>query len=243
MKNRDILKDVLKKFKLDRSLPVEVQKEMLEAKKNTFILILKRFGKYSFFMMMVVWLFYKVKKYGLVLSLAKSAYMIVVSIAMLVALISVGSYAAVKYISFPDMPQIKELQKEIKTDNKHKTGKQYKKKIKKQAPVISYKLGILPFSHYQQHQLSVKAANIIRNNLMLLKGKNAAALVYNANKNNTPKVLVGSIVELAGSYKITVKVVDSKNSAVLLYVSEQMQSKQDLNNICKIIASKIAKKI
>ena len=73
MNQRDILRQVITKYKLDKPIPVKAQKEMLTARKDTLIEILKRNKKYSIFLFSVISLFFWIKRFGLSLSILKSA--------------------------------------------------------------------------------------------------------------------------------------------------------------------------
>ena len=255
MSNPDTLQQVVSKYKLDAPVPEKVQKAMRKAKRKTLIGVFRKHNKYSLFLFITVSVFFWFKKIGITISVLKSAIITATAAAVSAAGILTGSYYFVQKIIIPQLKDIPENNQDIKTGVSTrilkdkvitKDDKTINEKIKPSInKEIRYKLGLINFRYDKSISgIGKRISSLIKNNLTRIRGKGTIANIYTIPKSIRPsKVLTGTIIKLDQSYRITVKVINKKTLKVLLYETETAQSEKEINNACKKLSQKIAKKI
>ncbi len=246
MNKLKLLREILDKFKVSGPLPEEIKPRMLKAKKAVLINILKEHKHYSFWIFLIISVYFYTRWLGIGISLAKSSAIVIISALTTAAVISAGSYYAITQISF-DKPEsrIEEIEKSV--PEKEELSEPVKKESAKKTNIISidYKLDIIPFTHDTRAKKAAKIlARNIKINLIKIKGKSAARILYGPLKNaRAAKLLSGSIVMVDDIYMVSAKITNPKTSQVLMFINEETRSEAELNKIAKKIARTVAAKL
>ena len=70
-----------------------------------------------------------------------------------------------------------------------------------------------------------------------------SALLQHIHENrikNVKYILLGSVIELENSYRISARLVEQKTSKIIMYTSETVTDKEQINKAANIIADRIA---
>ncbi len=249
MNKADVFKNIIFKYKLDRSIPLEVQREMDSARKQTLIQILKINKQYSILLLIAVSFFFWIKRFGMTYSLIKSAIIISSLGVVTTGLILGGAFVSVKkYII--DAP-VKE--KGVPALDEKIKGKESIKIIPEKTKIIEnkdrapapYKIDVVSFEYDTN---SKEIAGIMTKKIIYylnkLKGFNTAGKIRASKKNiKAKRFLVGSITKIDLNFHISIKVVDSNNSILLLQLSEYFTEKSEIDSLCLRLSNRIIEKI
>ncbi len=250
MNQADTLKEVIKKYKLQMPMEPYQKKLLNDSKKRTYIRILKKHGLYFTILLPVISFLYWVKKFGITLSLAKSALIVGAAALITAGVVTGGSFYIVKEVILKKPENIeKKINKNVDSNtNKNPVDKKDKTRASEKPSFLSgqvtYRIGIIPFKFDGDKKIASAALQEILSNIRRIKGKNSAAVFdLSSMGKRVSKKLTGTLIKLGGSYRISIKLIDLKNSKIELYTSETAKRENDLANACKKLAVKIAKKI
>lgn len=236
MTRKDPIRELLKKYKLDRPLPDGQKNRLGSIRKKSMISILRKRGKYSPFVLIVVWFFFWIKRFGVSLSLGKSAVVVFTAIIITMGAVATSAYYAVNLL----------LKEEIKTER-------IKQDVNKNAgpeaasgreAAHRYQIVIGSFEFDPEIGATGRQINnSIRYELIRIKGGNTVAPPGVPGTVAIKNILVGSIIKLDKTYRITAKIIDRSTSRVIYLVSESADSTQDIPRACRALSEKIAAKI
>lgn len=243
MSAENLLKTVIDRYEISLHMSPQARAAMNRSKRKNLAMILKKQVSGIIFINTTVAFFLWVKKYGISLSFAKSA--VAVSVAILSAA-GIVSYSAV----FTAGMVLENMQKD-----------QFSQPVIEQTVDVS----VLPEQDAARRIVSYAVAvnrvemkggnsqtrsrftdDVIRE-LRSLKGGNAAISSNSIdNYHVSDKVLSVSIITLAGSpgekavFRVSVKLINSADSRVLLYVAETAQSEDKIQDSIKALMKKVA---
>ncbi len=232
---------VMEKYRLTEPLPAEVQRHIRINKRRQFNRTLKRTSGYSALFALISNLFFTLKKYGIGITIVKSAIILGV-----IALLTAGTVTTALYFlvlqKVPD-PQavIKARERITGTTGQDPAVMGEDKNPPESAAVIEDRLGVQAFSGVN---LPVsRAAGIsdrIASSLSALRGENRVVNIrFGRGGKKSGMMLLGSVEAGDGSYSITARVVNVKDSRILFYDSERAGSEQDIDGACDRLAKRI----
>ncbi len=259
MKNTRQLYAVLSKYRLAYPLPEEVQNYIYRDRKETLKSILKITGTAGMLFWLAVILNIVLKKLGITLTILQSKIILGVTICAIAASSSTGTYKAVKYV------HSKIIQKDTEIENKIRSheglpmpfyGQQKKKEIygkdksinqqsnhdNDSAAIIKYRIGVQPFKGSDADQ-SQKVSDLIATYLENINGKNSVVNLRMGQGKNINLMLMGSLIRLGGAYSITAKLINVESGKLMAAISEDLESSDNIDSVCRKIAEKISKNI
>jgi hypothetical protein len=236
--NIETLKLILKMAAFEQPVPDTVKIQMMNSMRKNLIIILKRFGKYGFFTMAAVHLFFILKKIGISISLFKS-YILLIMVSVLVAgVVGVTAFTVIKK-HFTAVSPVKETTLASIPQN----GRFKQQPGKKFALPQNYKLEMLPFVASGK---STSDANKVTNTVYKYLKKHFKETVVLSEADHgveSPYMMVGTIINLENTNTIHARLVDARSSMVLLYLSEKWVNDDDLGLIAEKIAYAFSQKI
>ena len=133
MNQADIFKELIRYYRLEKPVPIKVHKDLLQARRETLIAILKKQGKYGLFILLVMNLFFFGKRIGISMSIIKCT-IIVWTISLTTAgVITLSAYYIARNIlsiePHPIKEQLQEEQVREKIVVKEKVVEDIEKKI------------------------------------------------------------------------------------------------------------------
>jgi hypothetical protein len=229
--NIEILKLILKMYSFEQPMPDSVKKQMLISMRKNLIIILKRFGKYGLLTMAAVYLLFLLKNVGLSISLFKAYILLLVTSVLMAGAISIVVYSVIKKHITVVLPVRETTLACIKPNDK---------KLKPQQQSITsvrnYKLEMFPFAVSGR---ITSESNKVTNTIFscMKKQLNETVVLSELNQSaDSPYMMLGSVIQLENTNTIHARLVDARNSIVLMYVSQEWINDDDLN----IVAEKIA---
>ena len=85
-----ILQDLLDKYKVTRPVPAGVRRDILAHKRSNFVAIMKKLDRYSPLLGAFLFIYFLLRKFGIIATLKQCGVFIAVSVALTVAGISTG---------------------------------------------------------------------------------------------------------------------------------------------------------
>jgi hypothetical protein len=252
MRNEDILKSVINKYKLDEPVPSDVRIAMETSRKESLTRILKEDAERAIFISLAVSFFLWIKKFGLSISIAKSA--IAVAAALIIGagtITAAGVYSTVIVLDcLSDNKQNIEKAEEPKTvsgENKETEAK----------PVQEIKSFAVAVNTVDMDDAADRSLSEYRNkmiqSLRSIKGPKAAIILENLDEYHTSdKTLSISIIRLdekskisaaESVYRISAKIINTANSQVLMYSSVTADGESSIPDSIQKLAEKISAKI
>jgi hypothetical protein len=236
--NIETLKLILKMYSFEQPIPDSVKLQMMVSMRKNLVIILKRFGKYGIMTMTAVYLFFVLKKIGLSVSLLKAYIMLLVMSALVAAAVGFVAYSIVnKY--FTDEVAQKATSVACDAD----TGKKIPPLQKSIQLTQNYKVEMFPFvASGEIASESKKVTNAIFS-YMKKQLNETVVLSEMSNRAESPYMMVGSIIHICDTNTINARLVDARNSMVLLYISEEWANDDDIGPIAEKIAFACSRKI
>ncbi|MCP4131809.1 MAG: hypothetical protein GY754_12590 [bacterium] len=243
-----LLHDIFDEYKVADPLPGEAQDFIVANEKRTLVDILKKLGRYNFFLGLVISVFYFFKKIGIGLSIVQSAVVVVTASSVAAASVATGAYVGVQYISKEEAPPEIKIEKKIEDTGtldsgvnpekeKNTTDTQVVTTPKKPAKVFENTIAVKSFG---SESLDIKEANrvsgILKNEFARLRGSG------NSLSSSGPKpdfVILGSIEKTGDAYTLSARVVN-KNGSVIESPSVKLDSLNDIKRTCKKMARNIS---
>jgi len=241
---------ILNKYKLNMKDTQEFDK-FLSGMESTYINVLKRTGKYSFFTGSIIAINFFLKKTGIL----SNIFNIFLSVGISATVLS-GIYFTSVYNSDKTKEEIIHKREKImseseliesrnnsKSVDKSTTVDSSQNKTEKPAVIIS-NIGVKSFkSTSVDNAILRNAESIISSELIRLKGQGYSKLITEQQIRNVNYVLIGSIEKVEDSIILIVKVMHVKTSAILFIVDKNISPTEDINQVCISISKEIANKI
>ena len=252
MKTEEILKTVIDKYKLDDPVPFEARMVMEKSRKENLVRILKKETGGIIFISLVVSFFLWIKKFGISVSIAKSAVAVTAALIIGAGVITAaGVYTAGKiadYIS--DNNQKTEHIQNLKKDS----GESINPEVQAVPEIISYSVAVAPVEMDDvPDKLLSEYRNQMIHELRENKGVKAAVNSYSLdNYHTSDKTLQVSIIKLdekskaSGAesvYRISAKIISTADSRVLMYSSVTADGESTIPDSIKKLAEKISAKL
>lgn len=247
MNNAETLKAVIEKYKLDEPVPAGVRAAMLQSRRDTLAFILRRGAMTAFFTTAVVSFFLWIKKFGISLSIAKSA--VAVSAAMI---IGAGAVTATTiYTAGRIMRTVSE--------NKARSGliqpvRETKTEETPAMEILHYNVAVqnVVIENDSGLKSSVYTSGII-SELRRIKGAKGAINISSLDDYHvSDRILSVSIMKLeenrtfSGSrsvYRISAKVINPSNSHIIMHTSVTAESLEKIPESISTLAVKISGKL
>ena len=250
MNKKNKIDQLFEKYKMKEPLPPEVRSRMNKSKKKALINILSQ-GKRNYPIIITVTVLLFLKKFGLNLTLLKSAILAGAS-AVIITGTAVVSTAAVYYKIFNPADLIKP-EIDVSADKNSSSGISISSDDKSSADKtftapkvqVPFEVGIMYFySDAKSSALSSKIMSGVTQSLIRLKNPDFAGFVSDAKSSNkAKKILTGSVLKIDNIYKITLKLVDFKTTQILVYITETVEKEEDAAKASESIARKILEKM
>ena len=246
MNQLDIMRSLLKKFRFEEPVPSDVRDILRVARKETLFEIFRRYRKRSIYVVMVMNVFFSVRRFGISISVAKSMIVVTVGTVISAALISFGSYYMINRF-LEESPRADETVSAVAPLSNVTMVRSDKRAERKETdirsdPNVRYSLGVIPFQSAKEYRAAGKIVNsTIFRELLLKKGKGKVVFVTGPSvRKQSDNLVMGSVIQIGGSYRISARLVEAKSSRILSYVTESAGNENDIGPACKRIAGKIA---
>lgn len=262
MKEEQKLIKILQKYKFDMPVPEDVRSDSFRARKDILVNIFKTKKKYSFFVFLVLKLYFLLKHLGISFSVAASSIIVGTLLVITTSATAIGSYIAVKHIVDTGKPGAEIQQENDELDNSSKSAgtklpENEKTVVQSEKPPVTetpkkdvtlepafYSIGITNFDYEEDTgPLAKKVTRTMHRELVRLKGNSTVTYVSSKNKNKIRNYLVGSVIKYGEIYRVTARLVSKKTSQVILYQTESANSEAELDAACKRLSLKVANKI
>ncbi|MCP4133056.1 MAG: hypothetical protein GY754_18970 [bacterium] len=241
MAQSDMMRQVLELYKLDIPLPREARKDLVSSAGDTLKAVLKKQGKYGFFISLVISLIFRVNRYGLSLSFAKASYALGTAAAITVASVGLGVAAG----TAPGADQIvrqKQIQKQIPK----------KEIIKKESP--SKAAALIRVSPVKfENTISVQSfddtsvntgagpgsrpGEQVKKELVRLRGRGN---IVSSGAQKADIVLFGALDWSGDTYMLSVTAAGSKTGRVVFVTLEKAKNAEELKSACRKIAREVS---
>ena len=250
MNRADTLARVLDKYKLSHPIPAELQQGMMKAQKRSLVEILKKNKKYSLFSMMSLGLYFWLRRSGIGISLAKC--MIITSLASLAAasFLIGGTYYALQHISSMNQkplespaPSVPKTALPASEDVHPPNDRGEQKEEKAAAPAVTIiPLGFKPLTaSAADSDIASPLTKTLLKELRKLKGrKNVILLKGGEGKEKVQMMLLGSLSRRGEEYRVSARLIDTESSEVLYSFTEGLNKKEQMGELCRDMAEKIA---
>ena len=247
MNTDNTLKAVIDKYKLSDPVSAEIRLAMEKSRRDNLAMILKKDAYSALFISAVVSFFMWIKKFGITVSITKSA--VAVSAALIIgacAVTAVGVYT-VKNVSA-------HLSDEKQKIESIQSGSIVKPVVTAVPEIFSYNVAVSPV---EMDDVTDDLLSEYRNKMILelgnIRGSKAAINIEKLNGNHiTGKILSISIIKLKeqmkesgdkSPYRISARIINAVNSQVLMYSSVTAESESTIPDSLSELALKISGKL
>jgi len=220
---------------LPMALPDEVKKEIIRSKKEVLVSILKKAGKYSISLAIIINIALLLKKIGIGVSAAKIG-VAVHTVAILAATTTVVGTGTVIYravasksavepvITAPVIP-------DAKIETPPVSGTSAAKKVRQ--------LCIVPFTGNQE--ISEEIAGVCDGIFRAIGGTTSPETIIQSSGDDVDArlILSGSVSLINGIYYVRVKLIESESSRIVSAVIKTAASKEELEAVSESIADEI----
>ncbi len=258
---------LLDKFRFREPIPPDVSRYILDYKMKSLINTLKAVNEYGIIYGFVLKVYYSAKKIGVRLSVAQSKVVAFTVFLIISASVSLVIYSIFLKTGMKDLPGTGgyESKQDNQVNGKDEPGKSINNKentiddktgektnnieenkdkmlsIKDSEPPVKYRIGVETFtSSAVKTEEAIKISDLLTEELIKIKGNNKVKRLYSDIRKNSNFVLLGSVEMLGKSYIISAKIVNVENSKVTYSVSDNAETKDEINTACLRIAKKIA---
>ncbi len=243
-----ILQDLLDKYKVTRPVPAGVRRDILAHKRRNFVSIMKKLDRYSPFLGAFLFIYFLLRKLGIIATLKQCGIILAVTVALTVAGISTGAYLVIKHAL--DTPSPIEMHKE-------KTGDNSLQKIKNEAksqptddftsPPLQDVKTVIVFQPFDGMNASTgeisQVSGTIQNELTRIRGsKNIISTQAGVTKASTNLLLIGTVRKMGAAYAITAKVIDRDSGKIHFAATEEART-DTLTSVSKKLAKEISDNI
>ena len=231
---------VMEKYRLVEPLPAEVQRHLRRNKRRQFKRTLKRTSGYSALFVLISNVFFTLKKYGIAITIVKSAILVGI-----VALLAAGAVSTALYFlvlqKTPDPEFVTKARERITGTTGADPAVRDEDFTAEPAAVIEDRVGVQAFTgvNLPVSRASGVSDSLARSLAALRGGDRVVNLRFGRAGKKSGMMLLGSVESADGAYSITARVVSVKDSRILFYDSETAVSEQDLDGACDRLAKKI----
>ncbi len=241
-----ILQDLLDKYKVTRPVPAGVRRDILAHKRKNFVTIMKKLDRYSPLLGVFLFIYFLLRKFGIIATLKQCGVILAISAALTVAGVSTGAYMILKHVLDTTSPV--EMQKEkaediskIKDDAKSRSVDDYT------APPLRDVKNIIVFQPFDGMNASTgeisQVSGTIQNELTRIRGsKNVLSSQAHTPEASTRLLLIGTVRKMGGAYAITAKVIDRESGKIHFAATEEAKS-DTLTSVSKKLAKEISNNI
>lgn len=237
--NIAVLGEVLLKYRFVEPAPVEVQRHIRKIKRKQFQVIMKRTAGYTLLFSLISNIFLALKKYGIGITIVKSAVLLGIITLMTAGAVTTGVY----FFMVRDVPDnktigvmdvIREAAPAVLSDG-----------AKEPPAVIEDRLGVQPFAGIQYPAVqAARASDRIAKSLAALRGDDRVVnLRFGREGKKSGMMLFGSVELSGGTYIVTARVASVKDSRILFYDMETAGTDAEVEGACDRLARKIYEKI
>ncbi len=239
--NIDQFNRVMEKYRLVEPLTADVQRHLRKSKRRQFNRTLKRTSGYSALFLFISNVFFTLKKYGIAITIVKSAILIGIVALLTAGVVSTALYFLVLQ-NVPD-PEVVSKARDRVTGNagQDSTADNEEDSLAEPAVVIEDRLGVQPFTgvNLPVTRTTGVSDRMAQSLAALRGGSRVINLRFGRGGKKSGLMLLGSVEPADGSYSITARVVSVKDSRILFYDSETAASEQDLDSACDRLAKRI----
>ncbi len=236
----NIFQRILERYKFQEPVSVDLQNYILASKNRVLTGALKSVGEYSFFYGVTLKVFFAAKRLGTSISVTQSAIISgIISIIITVSIIAgIALLITDNYREQIIIPQKNEIIKKESIDNRKNVWKEDKGK----KPLMKDRLGIQPFANENvDSRTAGMVTDRIMSRLVSLKGeRSVTGLAGNARSRAVNLVLTGSVGKLGSLYMISAKVINVENGRAIFVTTENVDSRDKIDDACVRIADQIA---
>ncbi len=237
-----ILQDLLDKYKVTRPVPAGVRRDILAHKRKNFVAIMKKLDRYSPLLGAFLFIYFLLRKFGIIATLKQCGVILAVSVALTVAGVSTGAYMVIKHVL--DTPSPVETQKEksediskIKDDAKSRSVDDYT------SPPLRDVKNIIVFQPFDGMNASTgeisHVSGTIQNELTHIRGsKNIISSQTITPEASSRLLLIGTVRKIGGNFSITTKVIDRKSGKIHFTATEEAWA-----DTLTIVSKKLAKEV
>ena len=243
-----ILQDRLDKYKVTRPVPAGVRRDILAHKRKNFIAIMKKLDRYSPLLGAFLFIYFLLRKFGIIATLKQCGVILAVSVALTVAGISTGAYMVIKHVLYTPSPS--EMQKDKTEDNslqKPKDETISQPDDNYTSPPLRDVKNIIVFQPFDGMNASTGEISLvsgtIHNELTHIRGsKNIISSQVHSPEASTRLLLIGTVRKMGGAYAITAKVIDRESGKIHFAATEEAQV-DTLTSASKKLAKEISDNI
>ncbi len=241
------LKSVIDKYKLSDPVPADVRAAMERSRRDNLAKILKKEAYSSLFISAVVSFFLWIKKFGISISITKSA--VAVSAAVIIGLSAVtaaGIYVVNKVFEHNTSQKLDMVNEQRNPEEKAS--------IPCAVELLSYNVAVSPV---EMEDVSSEVTDTYRlrlvQELKKIRGAKAAINIEKLDENHiSSRILSVSIIKLKDPqketgdnslYRISARIINSANSQVLLYTSVMAAGEERIAESLAGLAGKISARL
>jgi dsDNA-binding SOS-regulon protein len=244
MKNDEILKALISRYELSEPVSPDVRLSMEKARRDALVSILKKDAKSALYTTVVVSFFLWLKKFGIPISISKSAVAVTAAITIGAGgITAAGIYGTVKIARYLSSPQTESDKSEL-TSPSDTTA--VDKKPAEAPQLITYALAVAPveMEDVSRETISLYTGTVIKE-LQRTAGSRAAINLNMLDRYRvSEKILTISIIMLneksGTSWRISAKIINSANSQVLSHISETVNNEADIHAALRNLAARIS---
>ena len=243
MNKDELLTAVIAKYELSQPVPSDVRAFIEKSRRDGLAAILKQGARRALPVTAVVTFFLWIKKFGLSVSIVKSAVAVTAAITLGAGAIAAGSvYGTVKLTDY-----LKNRKADVKINEPAVTGKSVMidKKNDRAPEVILYSVAVskVEMDNTAGKVLSGYTDTVIRE-LRRKRGQKAAIAFTGLDRyHKADKILSISIIKLEENreavYRISAKIINSSDSRLLRHESLTTDKEQEIDSSLKKLAGKI----
>lgn len=248
MKNNASVKQfgqVMQKYRLADPVPAEVQRHIRDYKRRQFNKTLRRTAGYSSLFVLISNLFFTLRRYGLSITIAKSAILLgVLTMLTAAAFTTVLYWFVLKKV--PDPKIVTKTADHVAREMGGESGTTDNSDTPSEPPaVIEDRLGVQAFTGVNVPGATAAGVSdrVAKDLAALRGGERVVNLRYGRGNRKSGMMLFGNVESADGGFTITARVVSIKDSRILFYDSEGAVSEQDIDSACGRLAKKIYDKI
>ncbi len=226
------MKELLHKYRLDHPVAPDSQKRMMAHMGPMYRRILKRTGRHSLITGIVLWIYFLLRRYGIVITTGKA---IIVTIVLLV--FSLGGILA--FFMLQHRPDSAVNRKggvvDIRVD---------RDSAPVQPPRPVYALAIEPFTgEGVDRGVRTAAMKAIAGQLGALRGGSFSTIVWNRNTEGMKYRMTGSVEKSGDEMFLFVKVVDLRTSSIVYVAKEKADSLDGIPDACRRVSQGVAERV
>lgn len=237
-----ILQDLLDKYKMTRPVPSGVRRDILAHKRKNFVVIMKKLDRYSPLLGAFLFIYFLLRKFGIIATLKQCGVILAVSVALTVAGVSTGAYMVIKHVL--DTPSPVEMQKEKAEDNsKIKDDAKSRSVDDYTSPPLRDVKNIIVFQPFDGMNVSKgeisQVSGTVQNELTRIRGsKNIISSQALTSEVSTRLLLIGTVRKMGGNFAITAKVIDRESGKIHFAATEEARP-----DTLTFVSKKLAKEI